>query len=380
MASHSTDVTARPLSGGVLTVDLAAIKANWRDLAGQVAGETGAVVKAHAYGTGIETTVPALWDAGCRTFFVALLDEARRARTAANDATIYVLNGLPIGREWDFVDMNARPVLGSLEEIETWAAFRPVSGNKPPSAIHIDTGMTRLGLDHDHIDTLSNQPDLIDAAAPALVMSHFACADDPGHRLNARQTEAFAAARAKLPDIPASLANSAATLTRPDTHLDLVRPGVAIFGGRAVNDAANPMRPVVRVDVPIIQTRSVRAGATVGYGAAETVKRDSRIAIISAGYADGYLRASSSRDGQSGGFAVIDHHRAPIVGRVSMDLVALDVTDVPETLTRRGMPVQLTGPDVDVDAIADAAGTIGYEILTSLGRRYERRIVDMGGA
>ena len=378
MASRWTDVTSDTLPGGVLTVDLAAIAANWRDLASRVAGETGAVVKANAYGTGIETTVSALREAGCRTFFVALLDEAKRARAAAPDATVYVLNGLPVGREQDFVALNARPVLGSLDEIEAWAAFSPDSGEKPPSAIHIDTGMTRLGLERDEVDAVANRPDLIDAAAPALLMSHFSCADDFEHPLNRLQIEAFSEARAKLPDLPASFANSAATLTRPDAHLDLARPGVAIFGGRAVNDAPNPMRPVVRVDVPIIQTRGAKAGETVGYGAAETLGRDSRIAIVMAGYADGYLRASSSSDGHPGGFAMIGDHRAPIVGRVSMDLIALDVTEIPEPLTRRGMPVQLIGPDVDVDVVADAAGTIGYEILTSLGRRYERRFMGVG--
>jgi alanine racemase len=203
-------------------------------------------------------------------------------------------------------------------------------------------------------------------------LSHLACADTPDHPLNARQIEAFQAARALFPDIPASLANSAATLALPATHFDLVRPGIAVYGGRAVAGLANPMRPVARLEGRIIKIREAGGGESVGYGAAKTLSRPSRLAVVGIGYADGFPRAAGSSDGAGGAGGWLAGHRVPLVGRVSMDLLIYDVTDVPPAAARRGDWIELFGDHVPVDDIAAHAGTIGYEVLTHLGSRFSR--------
>jgi alanine racemase len=335
---------------------------------------TAAVVKGDAYGIGIAHAVPALVGAGCGTFFVALPEEGLRVRAAAPSATVYVLGGL-IGDPSGYVAADLRPVLNSMAEVEEWRALR-AAGAPTAAALHVDTGMNRLGLDAEAFGTLAAAPDAGAQLGLTLLMSHLACADTPGHPLNARQRDAFRAARAALPAVPASLANSAGTFLGADYRFDLVRPGIALYGGGAVNGAPNPMRPVVTLQARILQVRTVPAGETVGYGAAETLRRDSRIAIVAVGYADGYIRAAGSADGRPGARAFVRGRSVPLVGRVSMDLIALDVTDVPEA--GRGDWAELFGGNVAVDDVATSAGTIGYEYLTGLGARYERTYA--GGA
>ena len=360
-------------AGARLTIALDALTANWRDLAARAApAACAAVVKADAYGTGLEHAVPALWGAGCRTFFVALPVEARRLRAVAPAATIYVLSGLLPGAETALAACRARPVLGSLAEIARWAAFCGDAGERLPAAIHIDTGMNRLGLSHSEVATVAARRDLLEAFETTLIISHLACADTPDHPLNAMQVERFEALRRHLPAAPASLANSGGTLLGAPYLFDLVRPGIALYGGRALADRPNPMRPVVRLDARIVQLRSARAGETVGYGGAQTLRRDTQIAVLSAGYGDGYLRAAGASNDQGGATAHIDGHPAPILGRVSMDSITIDVTDVPDHLVQPGAYVELLGPRFSVDDLAERAGTIGYEVLTSLGRRYHR--------
>lgn len=360
-------------AGARLTVDLGALAANWRDLASRARpAECAAVVKANAYGIGIDRAVPALLRAGCRTFFVAVPVEARMARAVAPHATIYVLGGLTPGAETAMVETASRPVLGSLEDIERWAAFCRRAGARHPAAIHIDTGMNRLGLSEAEVDVLGARPDLLETFETALVMSHLACADTPGHALNALQVERFEHLRQRLPAAPASLANSAGTLLGGPLLCDLARPGIALYGGRALGDRANPMRPVVKLEARIVQIRQVSAGEAVGYGAAETLQRDSRLAILSVGYADGYLRAAGSADARPGATAYVGPHPAPLVGRVSMDLIAIDVTQVPENGVAAGDYVELLGNRFTVDDLAESAGTIGYEVLTRLGMRFAR--------
>ncbi len=364
------------VAGGEITIDLSALVANWRDLGGRAPGaRAAAVVKADGYGLGIEPVVKALAAAGCGTFFVALPDEGRRARRAAPDAEIYVLNGL-FESGGPFLAAHAlRPVLGSMPEIEEWAAFRRIAGGDHRAALHVDTGMNRLGLTPGEAAALAGEGKLARDAGFSLVMSHFACADTPAHPLNARQIAAFAEARALFPKLPGSLANSAGVFLGSAAHHDLIRPGIAIYGGAAVADTANPMRPVVTLTARILMVREVEAGMSVGYGAAWVAERTSRVAVISVGYADGFLRAAGSHSGKAGATAAIDGHLAPIVGRVSMDLIALDVTDVPATLARRGTRVELFGPNIPIDRAAARAGTIGYEFLTGLGPRYRRVFV-----
>ena len=362
-------------AGGQLTIDLRALAANWRELKRRASpARCSAVIKADGYGLGLTPVATALAKTGCDTFFVALLDEARRLRAALPMATIYVLDGLMPGTAPEFRKLRVEPVLGSWTEIEEWDAFAHDSSKPLPAAVHIDTGMTRLGLAADEARLLAERLRLLHFK-PSLVMSHFACADEPAHPLNAKQIATFRALAALFPGTPASLANSAGLLAHPDSHFDLVRPGISIYGGRAVIGQENPMQPVVRLDLRILQVRNAAKDISVGYGATWTLARDSRIAICAAGYADGIFRAVGSNDKRSGAELVVAGRRCPLVGRVSMDLIAVDVTDVPNV--KRGDLATLLGKGISVDEFASHAGTIGYETLTSLGRRYAR--VYVGG-
>src|SRR5262245_6932776 len=272
-------------AGGLLTIDLGALVANYRALAARAApAECAAVVKADAYGIGIEPAVAALAKAGCKTFFVALLDEALKVRTLASDAAIYVLNGLNPGTAAAFREIDARPVLGSMAEITEWDAAARSAKEPRPAAVHIDTGMSRHGLSADEASGLAGRLKAL-AFKPSLIMSHLARADEVEHPMTGEQIAAFRALAAKFTGIPASLANSACVLAHPDSRFNLVRPGISLYGGCALIGGANPMQPVVRLDVRIIQVRNAKAGDTVGYGGEFRLARDSRLAVISAGYA-----------------------------------------------------------------------------------------------
>lgn len=365
---------------GLLTVNLGALRGNYRFLRARAGGaECAAVVKADAYGLGAERVAPALMGDGCRTFFVATIEEARRLRPVVGDATkatIYVLDGLLPGAAAALAKADARPVLGSLPEIEEWASFCRRHGRRLPAALHIDTGMNRLGLGAAEVEALARRPDPLSAFEIALVMSHLACADEPEHPKNELQRAAFERLRSLLPPAPASLANSAGILLGENYLFDLVRPGIALYGGNPRVSGDNPMQPVVRLDGRIAQIRCVAAGESVGYGAGHTLARPTRIATVCVGYADGYMRCLGASDTTAGAVAYIEGRAAPLLGRVSMDLITIDVTDVPDCLVRRGSLVELIGPHVGVDELAVRARTIGYEILTSLGRRYARRYVE----
>jgi alanine racemase len=371
-------------AGATLTIDLCALAANWRLLRDRgPAAECAAVVKADAYGTGIEAAAPALWRAGCRTFFVAHLAEARRLRAVLPEAVLYVLNGMLPGAAPAFRAIAARPVLGSRPEIDDWAAFCRGEGARLPAALHADTGMNRLGLSPADAIALARDPVLADFT-PALLMSHFVTAEAPEHPLNARQVAAFMAVRAALPGIPASLANSSGLFLADRIpalrSLDLARPGYALYGGNPTPGSPNPMQPVVGLKARIVQTRRIEAGDTAGYNGRWTARRPTRLATISVGYADGYLRQAGGTDaaeasGLDTGAALVGGRVCPIAGRISMDLTIIDVTDVPERDTDRGAPVTLIGDGLDVDEVGRRAGTIGYEILTDLGRRYARHYI-----
>lgn len=356
-------------AGALLTIDLGALAANWRLLAGRAApAECAAVVKADAYGTGIEAAVPALARAGCRTLFVAHLAEARRARAAAHDTTVYVLNGLPPGAAPAFVAADVRPVLGSREEVAEWAA----EGGGKPYALHVDTGMNRLGMSVEEALVHTLPP-------PALLMSHLAAAEVPGDPVNERQRAAFEHARAAFPGVPASLSNASGLFLDPAPVHDLARPGYALYGGNPTPGRPNPMRPVVRLEARIVQVREVEAGARAGYNGLWTAPGPRRLATLSVGYADGYPRAAGGTDAKAGrvqaGEATVGGVRCPLVGTVSMDLVILDVTDAPQHAARRGGTAMLIGDDLGVDEVGRRAGTIGYEVLTGLGSRYARHYI-----
>ncbi|WP_244610610.1 alanine racemase [Microvirga pakistanensis] len=380
MTTTEQTSTATPISqesaGGLLHIDLAALASNWRTLRNAAGGaETAAVVKADAYGTGIEQAVPALAQAGCRTFFVAHLSEAVRVRAVAPGATIYVLNGLFPGTSPAYLRHGLRPVLGSFEEIEEWAAFCRAEGWRHAAAIHVDTGMNRLGLTVSQGLTLRDRAELKDFET-ALLMSHFVSAEETGNPINLRQIEAFKAVRETLPGIPASLANSSGIFLEEKPHFDLVRPGYALYGGNPVPDRENPMRPVVGLEARIVQLRWVEEDETVGYNARWLALGRRRIATLSIGYADGYPRSASAR-GKSGeellaGQVLVAGRPCPFAGNVSMDLITVDLTDIPENDVKRGDTVTMIGGSLTIDEVGRRAGTIGYEILTNLGRRYAR--------
>jgi len=362
------------LACGRVTIDLGALANNWRMLARRAdTAATAAVVKGDAYGIGLEPAARALAQAGCQTFFVALADEGLQLRAAVRDAIIYVLDGFLPGGADAFANGRLRPVLSSWPEIEEWAAFRREDGRDLKAAIHVDTGMNRLGLTPGEARRLAQDADLLATIAPDLIMSHLACADTPDHPMNRKQLAAFRAVRVLLPDIPASLSNSAGIFLGPDYHFDLVRPGIALYGGEAVASQPSATRPVATLEARILQVREAKSGDTVGYGATETLGRPSRIAVVGAGYADGYHRRAGSSDARPGARAFLRGRYAPLVGRVSMDLIAIDVTEVPGA--ERGDWVELFGPNISVDEVARNAETIGYELLTGLGRRYARTYV-----
>ncbi|WP_319529102.1 alanine racemase [uncultured Cohaesibacter sp.] len=381
LAPHIAHLSAGapPIAGSELSVDLKALAANYTELAEKSgSAEASAVIKADAYGTGLEEAAKALWQAGCRTFFIAHPQEGARARSTLPEATLYALNGL-VGDDSEaamayYRDHGIRPVLGSYEEVDLWNAYCASIDEALPCALHFDTGMNRLGLSKKAAHQLSekwlSQPP---AFTPTLIMSHLACGDDPQHPLNSTQLDRFRAIRACFPDIPASLANSAGVFLGPDFHFDLTRPGIALYGGLAINNRPNPMQTVVTLKSRILSTRHVPKGQSVSYGATEVTKRDSRLAIINMGYADGYLRTGSSSDQRKGARVYIDGYEATIIGRITMDLTIIDVTDIPEDIAKRGNWAELFGPHMPIDEVAAIAGTIGYELLTNLGLRSLRR-------
>ena len=368
-------VTAGPpaaQAGGILTVDLAAIEANWRSLGHRVMpAECAAVIKADGYGCGIEKVAAALAKAGCKTFFVADLAEARQVRNVAPDPAIYVLNGLLSGTAGSYADIRARPVIGSMVELAEWDAFVSVNQWHGGAALHVDTGMNRLGISLNEAAALAPRI-RSENHGITLLMSHLACSEQPEHPLNERQISVFREVRMLYRGIPSSLANSSGIFLGQAAHCDMVRPGVALYGVNPIPGQSNPMRPVIELQARIAQVRTVPRGETVGYDAAWTAKRTTRIAVVAVGYADGYLRAASASDEAPGADAIVAGQRCPLAGRVSMDLLAIDITDLPEGATRRGDLATLIDGEMTVDALASAAGTIGYEVLTSLGRRYHR--------
>jgi alanine racemase len=371
------DETLPEPSGAAATlgVDLGALVANWRLLAAQGGGaECAAVVKAEAYGLGAEQVTRALAAAGCRVFFVANAAEGERIRAVAPRAIVYVLEGLPRGGARALAAARLRPVLASLEEIREWGAFGRSVGRRLPAALQLDTGMNRLGL------APRDAPAAATAAAEdlelTLVLSHFVCAQWPEHPRNAGQIAAFAEAMRVFPGVPGSLCNSSGVFLPQKPHHELLRPGYALYGGNPTPSAKNPMRPVVRLDARILAVREIAAGESVGYDGVWIASRPTRLATLGVGYGDGLPTGMSSASGRPGAEAIIGGYRCPLVGRVSMDFVMLDVTDVPEHVARRGATAELLGDTIEVDEMAARCGTIGYEILTRLGRRYQRRYLE----
>lgn len=363
--------TPPELAGATLTIDLDALVANWRMIAKRVSpAECGATIKADGYGCGAGEVAQALWAAGCKSYFVALPMEGKIVRDALPEAAIYILDGLFAGQTDFYLAHDLRPCLVDPEELNEWA---DATEGKHKAAVHIDTGINRLGLDQVQAEALSGNADLISRAGLCLLMSHLASGDDAANASNTTQRNRFARLRELFPALPASLANAPGTFLEPEFSHDLVRPGVALYGGNPLTGKPNPMQPVVSLTAPILQVREIATGEGVGYGATWRAERPSRIAIVGVGYADGLLRAMSwtaLRDGPAK--VCIAGHMAPIVGRVSMDMITIDVTDIDPENVRRGTRAELLGGSIGVDDWARWAGTLAYEILTSLGRRYAK--------
>jgi len=359
------------LSGSILTVDLDAIAVNYRTLCEKADGAACAgVVKADAYGLGVEAVGQRLWREGCRTFFVASLDEAIRLRGCLKDAEIVALNGLMSGEAGYYREYNLLPTLNDIDQIEAWSAFCNIEG-RLAAAVHLDTGMSRLGLSARERRRLFDDPKIISGIVCRYLLSHLACADTPGHPLNDAQRRDFADLVSRVPHERASLAASSGIFLGRGWHFDMVRAGIALYGGAPVEGQSNPMKPVVRLDGLVLQVRDVDSSETVGYGATHEIKTPTRVATVAAGYADGYLRSLGGRSVARWGNTAL-----PLVGRVSMDLITLDATAAAGLVA--GNTVELIGPDYDINALASDAGTIPYEILTALGRRYRRRYLVVG--
>jgi alanine racemase len=355
-------------AGAILEIDLAGIAANWRLLARRVepAG-CAAVVKADAYGLGAAKVAPAIAAAGCRLFFVATIEEGIALRDVLpGPSEIAVLNGPLPGCAQEFVEYRLIPVLNEPGQIADW--LRVCTGlAQPPAMLHVDTGMARLGLTTSEFGRLSDEIFVQGPITWRALISHLACADAPEHPLNDLQRASFASARRRCPRLPASLAASSGIFLGREFHCDFVRPGAALYGVNPQPGHPNPMRQIVRVKARILQVREVDPGHSVGYGATHVMAGPGRLATVPVGYADGWFRALSHRgSGRLGG------KRVPLLGRVSMDLVVFDVSDVDPALARPGNSIELLNDDYGVDAVAADAGTIGYEVLTALGRRYHR--------
>jgi alanine racemase len=356
-----------------LTVRLGAVGGNYRKAVRRAEGARVApVVKAGAYGLGLVPVARTLQAAGAGIFFVARLEEGIALRLVAREARIFVLDGLTNGTAPAFAAHALAPVLNSADEIAQWSGFAAARKTELAAAIHIDTGMNRSGLSREDLGLILAAPrERLGNIDVQLVMSHLACAEEPGHALNRVQLERFRAALAMLPPAPASLAASAGIELGRDYRFDLVRPGLALCGGNPVPSRVNPYAASVRLTAPILQIRSIGEGESVGYGASFTARRPTVLATVAAGYADGLLRASGAK-----GFASLDGVRVPFAGRISMDLVSLDVTGIAKSALVHGAEVEFLGDSITLADAAAAAGTISHEVLTSISPRARRVYVE----
>ncbi|MEO0424601.1 MAG: alanine racemase [Pseudomonadota bacterium] len=365
------------VAGGWVDVDLAALASNYRTLARLAApAQCAATVKADAYGLGLASVVNRLWAEGCRCFFVANAHEALALRELQPTAQVYVFNGVGVADAPVLAQAGLRPVLNSAEQVTLWRDQAQKGGAPLPCAVHVDTGMNRLGLGAEDWRALSADAGWRDGLDVQLLMTHLASA----HRgdedaLTARQVSAFAALREALPEVPTSIGNSAGTLLGPATRGDLVRPGIALYGANPFDTRDHPMREVARVYGRVLQVRTVGAQGSVGYGGAFTAAPGTRLATVGVGYADGYRRELGNR-----AHASVAGVRVPVVGRVSMDLLTLDVSAVPLADIRAGTAATLIGGEVPLEEVAAAAQTIPYELLTGLGPRLPRRYLSDGSS
>lgn len=356
-----------------LTVRLGALAANYREAKARSApAHVAPVVKANAYGLGMAPVVRALSEAGADTFFVARVEEGIALRVLLPRARIFILDGVPQGMAPVLAVNRLIPVLNSLDEIVEWSALATARKTALDACLHIDTGMNRSGLSHEDVAQVSARPsEMLAGISLVLIISHLACADEPERALNHGQLERFRAALAGLPQAPASLAASAGIELGREYFFDMVRPGIGLYGGNPIPSRANPYRRVARLTSRVLQLRRIGQGETVGYGATFTAQRPSVVAVVAAGYADGLIRASGGK-----GRAFVSGVRVPFAGRISMDLAALDGTEVPAHALSRGAEVEFLGDAISLEDVAAAAGTISHDVLISIAPRARRLYVD----
>ena len=355
---------------GILKINLTALATNWEMLAKRTEAECAAVVNGNAYGCGLEPVAGGLAKSGCRTFFVSNIPEARRVRTVAPKAIIYVLNGFYPGSGPVFAEINARPVINTSIELAEWDVFvsqHPWAGG---CALHVDTGETKLGLSMEEAAAFAPRVQTLDHGI-SLLISRLDHPEKPDHPLNERQLVQFRELRRLYDGVPASLANSAGIFASAKIHYDLVRAGSALYGVNPTPGKPNPMLAVLELKARIVQVRTLAAGDRIADCAGFTAKRRTRLALVSAGYADGYPRPANAGDGKLA--AIVGGRRCPVVGAPSMDLLPIDITDLPDqTAARQGEMVTLIGEQIGIDELAAAAKSSGREILSALGGRFHR--------
>ncbi len=357
-------------ASGYLTIDLGAIARNYEKLAAEVApARAASVVKADAYGLGANRVAARLYEHGCRHFFVAQFVEALRLQPSlAADATVYVLNGLQPGNETACAEHRIVPVINSLEQLQRWSETAKALGRKLPAALQFDTGMSRLGVPQAERAAVASLLAASGSIDVQFIMSHLASADEAESEQNGNQLAEMNRIAAEFPEFDLCFANSGGIFLGRPYHGVLARPGIALYGGAPTANQPNPMEPVLRLDVAVVQTRTVPAGARVGYSGTHIAAGETRLATIAAGYADGLPRSLSGR-----GAVYCDGIRLPIVGRVSMDSITIDISALPYGRLHLGSLVEVLGSNQALEDLARDAGTISYEILTGLGQRYERQ-------
>jgi alanine racemase len=359
--------------GVTATIDLSLIQANYRLLQSLAPkSEMTAVVKANGYGLGMIEVSKTLAEAGCPRFYTALYAEAVALRAALPSAAITPMHGIAPGEEAEALRLNITPSLHDLASLERMRKFAKAQNKTISVTLHVDTGMNRLGFGASEWEKLKNDLSLLEGIKVDTVMSHFACSDEPNNPMNEQQRGRLNEAAKLFPAAKKSLANSHGIFLGPNYHFDQCRPGRALWGTNVPQAQTQP-RQVVRITAPLLQVRRVDSDGTVGYGATHPAKKGAVFATLSAGYADGILRSLSNPPAASRFY--IGKHAAPIVGRVSMDLIVIDVSNIPENLVHPGAEIEISGPQQSMDELATAAGTIGYELLTHIAARVERKYI-----
>jgi alanine racemase len=353
---------------GVLEISTRSILQNYRTLQTHVPKSIcAAVLKADAYGFGIKEIAPLLYQNGCRHYFVAHIDEGLFLRNILKDASIFVLSGILPETEEFFIQSSLIPILTDFGMVEKWVAASKKHGQKLPCGLHMDTGMHRSGFDQSDVTKLLESFHLIDSLEVTCVMSHLVSSHAANDPLNNQQKNLFDQFRQHFPHVKASLADTGGIYLDPSFHYDIVRPGKGLFGLFSPPSSATPLIPCLKVLGRILQIRSAHKGDSVGYGATHILDRDSKLATLGVGFADGYDRRLSNQ-----AFVEIQDFQAPVVGRISMDYTVVDVTDVPESLCYVGGWVELVNETITLDTLAHLTGTISREFSTGFGKRFHR--------